>query len=59
MYVDPNMGLKVWMAIQDYQKHSPRPVRDAALNRWRRVCGVDRMAIAANPVAASSAAQTS
>jgi hypothetical protein len=28
------------MAIEDYQKHSPQPVRNAALNRWRKVCGV-------------------
>jgi hypothetical protein len=42
MYVDPNMGQQVWMAILDYQKHSPQPVREAALKRWRKVCGVDR-----------------
>jgi hypothetical protein len=40
MYVDPNMGQKVWTAIQDYQKHSPQPVRDVVLSRWRKVCGV-------------------
>jgi hypothetical protein len=40
MYVDPHIGQKVWSAIEDYQKHSPQPVRDAALNRWRKVCGV-------------------
>jgi hypothetical protein len=40
MYVDPNLGRQVWTAIQEYQRHSPRPVRDGALRRWRQVCGV-------------------
>jgi hypothetical protein len=40
MYVDPDMGQKVWLAIQDYQRHSPQPVRDGALNRWRKICGI-------------------
>jgi hypothetical protein len=40
MYVDPNIGQEVWLAIQDYQKHSPQPVRDGALQRWRKVCGI-------------------
>ncbi len=40
MYVDPDMGPKVWRAIQDYQRHSPRPVREGALKRWRNICGI-------------------
>jgi hypothetical protein len=40
MYVDPGMGHKVWLAIQDYQRHSPHPVRDNALKRWRKICGM-------------------
>jgi hypothetical protein len=40
MYVHPNVGQKVWLAIQDYQRHSPQPVRDGALKRWRKICGI-------------------
>jgi hypothetical protein len=43
MYVEPGMGQKVWLAIQDYQRHSPRPVRDGALKRWRKICGIDEI----------------
>jgi hypothetical protein len=40
MFVDPSVRQAVWAAIQDYQKHAPRPVRHGALERWRKACGM-------------------
>jgi hypothetical protein len=41
MFVDPSVQQAVWAAIQNYQRLAPRPVRDGALARWRKACGIN------------------
>jgi hypothetical protein len=41
MFVDPTVQQAVWVAIQNYQRLAPRPVRDGALARWRKACGIN------------------
>jgi hypothetical protein len=41
MFVDPSVQQAVWEAIQHYQRLAPRPVRDGALARWRKACGIN------------------
>jgi hypothetical protein len=37
-YIDPTIAEPVWAALGEYVARTGRPVRDSALERWRRHC---------------------
>jgi len=38
LHVDPSVADDVWAALQDYIARDGPPIRDSALERWRKVC---------------------